>query len=622
MTDINFFKSDLREMEFALFEQARLQELLAAAPYDHLSEEEARMVLKEAHAFAAEVIAPTLSVTDREGCHLTPEGVRVPAAFREVWKRYFENGWQAVTLPEARGGMAAPHLLGTAVVELMSGANTAFYIYPSLTQGAAGLIAGLGTPEQRELYLSKLESGQWGGTMVLTEPQAGSDVGLSTTKAVPSGDGSYAITGNKIFISGGDHDLAENIVHLALARIEGAPKGTRGLSLFIIPKFRVNPDGSLGEPNDVTCTHIEHKLGIHGSATCALSFGEKGRCQGWLLGGAPKAGDEPGAGIRKMFLLMNGARIGVGTQSLALASTAYLNALEYARQRLQGAHHRKGRPERGAVPIIEHPDVRRMLMEMKAQVEGCRALLYHAVRLEDEASAAQANAHGGGAEQAEALREDLSLYIPLVKAYISDVAVQVSSLALQVYGGAGYTKDFPAEQYYRDSRIFPIYEGTNGIQAIDLVGRKLSQSGGALVQRFLKAAGASQARIQSASGYEREAQALAQGLAAVQKVLGQYMSFFAADRRELILVSATRFLELMSRTVCAWLLLDGALIAEAALKPLSAENREREFYLGKIAAARYFARNLLPPMTGLAEAIAAGDDTALAIPDGAFSLTY
>ena len=615
MADTNFYKSDLRELEFALFEQARVQDLLGKAPYAHLTEEDARMVMKEAHTFATEVIGPTMSGTDAEGCTLTPAGVKVPAALKPLWKQYFENGWHAVTLPESRGGMGAPHLLGVAVLELMSGANTAFHMYPGLTQGAANLIAAMGSPEQRERYLTRLENGQWSGTMVLTEPHAGSDVGLSTTKAVKNGDGSYAITGNKIFISGGDHDLAENVIHLALARIEGAPKGTRGLSLFIIPKIRVKDDGSLGAPNDVTCTNIEHKMGIHASATCALAFGEKGQCQGWPLGGEPRADEEPGAGMQKMFVFMNGARISVGTQSLGVASTAYLNALEYARTRLQGAHFKSGRGDKGAVPIIMHPDVRRMLIDMKAQVEGCRALLLHAVMLEDRALQADGPA-------AEALHEDFSLFIPLVKAHLSDVALHVTSTALQVYGGAGYTRDFPAEQYYRDARIFPIYEGTNGIQALDLVGRKLSQSGGALIQRLLKSIGEAQARVKATSGYEREAQALGQALAALQKVLGQYMAFFASGRMDQILVSATRFLELLSRAVCAWLLLEGALIAEAALKGISADNRDRDFYLGKIGSARYYARNLLPPLTGLADVIAAGDDSALTLPDSAFSLSF
>ncbi|HUJ74961.1 MAG TPA: acyl-CoA dehydrogenase family protein, partial [bacterium] len=380
MAEINHFKADLRELEFALFEQFGLEELLKAKAYAHIAPNDARLILKEGHQFASTVIGPTLTATDRQGCQLKNGQVVVPPELKGLWKRYYADGWNMLNAPPAYGGQGAPRLLGVAVQEMMSGANTGFHMYPGLSMGAAAVIRAFGTREQKELYATRLEKGDWAGTMVLTEAQAGSDVGLSTTKAVPRGDGSYAITGNKIFISGGDHDLAENIVHLVLARIEGAPKGTRGLSLFIVPKRRVNADGSAGAANDVVCTHVEHKLGIHSSATCALAFGEQGQCVGYLVGGEPKKGAEPGEGMRKMFLMMNGARIGVGVQSLAVASTAYLNALAYARTRLQGAHASKGRGEKGAVPIIQHPDVRRMLMEMKCLVEGCRALIYSAAR--------------------------------------------------------------------------------------------------------------------------------------------------------------------------------------------------------------------------------------------------
>ena len=618
MTETNFFKADLRELEFALFEQGRLAELLKSPPFDHLTEEDARLVLKEAHQFAMDVIGPTMSAADREGCQLTPDGVKAPKVLHSVWKRYFESGWQAVALPESRGGMGAPLMLSAAVGEMLSGANTAFHMYPGLTMAAAGIIATLGTPEQKELYSSKLESGEWGGTMVLTEPNAGSDVGLSTTRAVRNDDGTFSIAGNKSFISGGDHDMADNIVHLALARIEGAPKGSRGLSLFIIPKIRVNGDGSLGEPNDVVCTHVEEKLGIHGSATCALAFGENGGCIGHLLGGEPMQGDQPGAGMRKMFMMMNGARIGVGTQSLAVASTAYYNALDYARTRLQGAHYSDGRPEKGAVPIIEHPDVRRMLLEMKSRVEGCRALLYSVVRMVDEASTLEKN----DPEAAEALQDYLGLFIPLVKAHISDESVAVSSLGLQVFGGAGYTKDFPAEQYYRDSRIFPIYEGTNGIQALDLVGRKLAQSGGALMQRFVKELGELAGDLSGREEYKREAELLGESQAALQIVLEAFMEFLTSGRQEQILLFGTPFQELMGKIACACLLLEGALTAEAGLESTSEESRDRDFYRGKIAAARYYTRNVLPSVVGAAEIIAAGDDTAMHIPNAGYSLSY
>ncbi len=615
MADPSFFKADLRALEFDLFEQFRLPELFTAAPFDHISEEDARLILKEAHTFASEVIGPTLGPTDREGCTLTPEGVKVPGAFRTLWRQYYENGWNTLELPEAQGGQGAPRLLGVAVGELMSGANTAFHMYPGLSMAAAAVIRAFGTPEQRELYAPKLESGEWAGTMVLTEPHAGSDVGLSLTKATPNGDGSYHISGNKIFISGGDHDLADNIVHLALARIDGAPKGTRGLSLFIIPKLRVNPDGSLGEPNDVTCTHIEHKLGIHASATAALSFGENGGCLGYLLGGEPDPGEPSGEGMRRMFHMMNGARVAVAVQALGVASTAYLNALDYARTRLQGAHITRGRGDKGAVPIIEHPDVRRMLLEMKAIVEGCRALIYHTVRLRDRARMAQG-------EAAEALEDDYSLYIPLVKAHVSDMAVHVTSTALQVYGGAGYTQDYPAEQYLRDARIFPIYEGTNGIQALDLVGRKLGQHQGALVQRFGKEVHQAVKAVQAHGAFAAEAAVLAGALEQFNAVLGRFLQLSLEGAMERVALHATPFLDAMARLAIARLLLEGALRAHDALQQAAPDSQDALFYQGRIAAARYYANHLLPPAVACLQAMQGEDASPLDIPDGGFSLAF
>ncbi len=596
-----------------------MADLFSSPPYDHLTEEDARLILKEAHNFAYEIVGPTLRDSDRQGCKITADGVTAPETLQKVWKAYYEGGWNTLTMSEDNGGQGAPGLLGAAVTELMNGANTAFNMYTGLTMGAAGVIRGFGSPEQKELFSSKMDNGTWGGTMVLTEPQAGSDVGLSTTKAVLNPDGSYQITGNKIFISSGDHDLTENIIHLVLARIEGAKKGTRGLSLFIIPKIKVNPDGSLGEPNDVVCTGLEEKMGIHGSATAALAFGENGNCTGHLLGGPREGnGDGEGEGMKRMFVFMNVARIGVGLQSLAVASTAYLNALAYARTRLQGPHYRNGRPEKGAVPIIEHPDVRRMLLEMKATVEGCRALIYHSVWQQDQAALLRKS----NPEEAEALNDYFGLFIPLVKAFVSDVAVQVCSTAVQVFGGAGYTGDYPAEQYLRDSRIFPIYEGTNGIQAMDLVGRKLTQNGGALIGRFTQETAAFAEQLKSGDAYRQEGEVLAKAIEGFNAVLGKYMEFMTEDKREVILLTATRFLESMSKIHVTKLLLEAALTAEEGLKGAEADGPEAGFYQGKISSARFFARNILPTVFGLHEAMTAGDQTAMDIPDEGFSLSF
>jgi hypothetical protein len=624
MADVNYYKADLREIEFSLFEQFRLGDVLGKAPYNHMSAEDAHMILKEAYTFATEVVGPTMKPSDQAGVRLDNGQPHAPKELKAVWKQYYAAGWNTLTMSQANGGQGAPQLLGVAVLEMMSGANTAFHMYPGLTAAAAAVIRAAGTAEQRELYAPRLEDGSWCGTMVLTEPQAGSDVGLSRAKAVPNADGTFAISGQKIFISSGDHDLTENIIHLALARIEGAPKGTRGLSLFIVPKFRVNPDGSLGEPNDVVCTHLEHKLGIHASATAALSFGDNGKCVGYLLGADPARradaaqGTAPGEGMKKMFLMMNTARIGVGVQSLGLASTAYFNALAYARTRLQGAHPTKGRGAKEAVPIIEHADVRRMLMEMKSLVEGCRALIYSSVKMQDEAAQLRAAKSPEAAE----VSEYMGLFIPLVKGFVSDAALRVASTALQVYGGHGYLQDHPVEQYFRDARIFPIYEGTNGIQALDLVGRKLGAGGGKYIGRFIKECGDLADTLKARPDHAREGELFARGVAALNGAVGKYLEYFTQGKTDLVLVTATRFMDVMAHVLISKLLLEAALLAEGPLAKAQAGSQDAQFYQGKIASARFFVRNLLPVSIAHTEVIAAGDATALEVPDGGFSLAF
>ena len=617
MSETNYFKSDLRDIEFALFEQFNLRGLMESAPFNHITEEDVRLILKEAQTFASEVLGPTMQTSDREGCTLTPEGVKVPKVLHTAWKQYYENGWNTLTLAEKYGGQGAPGMLGVAVAEMLVAANVAFNMYPGLSMAAAAVIRAFGTTEQQERYAPKIEDGTWGGTMVLTEPHAGSDVGLSLTKASPLEDGTYSISGNKIFISGGDQDITENIIHLALARIEGAPKGTRGLSLFIIPKYRVNDDGSLGEPNDVVCTNVEHKMGIHASATAALAFGENGKCVGYLLGDAPGHGEHAGEGMRKMFLMMNSARIGVGIQSLGVASAAYLNALDYARNRQQGAHLTQGRPEHGAVPIIQHPDVRRMLLEMKAVVEGCRALIYHTMRLMDGARQMQDK------EAADHERDYFDLFIPLVKGHISDMAVHVASLAVQVHGGAGYTQDYPVEQYLRDARIFPIYEGTNGIQALDLVGRKLGQHQGKLIGRYTKEYGQFLKRLSENADFAAEYGVLSKGLEQFNTVLGHFLTHALAggDAMLKVAVNATGFMGAMGQLTIAKLLMESAMLATSA--QAGAEGgQDAHYYQGKIAAARYYVRNFVPRATAVLATITTDDTTPLDIPDEGFSLAF
>lgn len=620
MSETNFFKSELRELEFVLYEHFKLGELFTSAPFDHMDDEDAKMILTEANHFATEVIGPTNMLLDKKGVDWTPEGVKVPEELKNLWNQYYEGGWNMLTISEEKGGQGAPSMLGTAVSELINGANTAFSMYPGLTGGAAAVIRAVGSDEQRGTFLEKMENGTWGGTMCLTEPNAGSDVGLGTTKAKDNSDGTFNITGTKIFISSGDHDMAENIIHLVLARIEGAPKGTRGLSLFIVPRNKINPDGTSGESNDVTCTGVEEKMGIHASATASLSFGDNGNCIGYPVGG-PKKEEGPGGagdGMKKMFIMMNGARIGVGIQSLAVASTAYLNAVTYARTRLQGADFKEGRPENGAVPIIRHPDVRRMLMDMKSNLEGCRALMYFAVNMQDRSAALRES----DPEASKELQDYFGLFTPMVKGYISDMALQITSTAMQVFGGAGYTGDYPAEQYMRDSRIFPIYEGTNGIQSMDLVGRKLMANSGAQVGRFVEEASGVAASTEKLGGFTKEASVFKESLEAFNQVVGKYGEFFTSGRMDLILVTSTRFMEAMSKITVARLLLEQAMIADEKLKTVEPDTQDFHFYQGKIASARYFVLNTLPSAKMLCEVIMNGDDSPMTISDSGFSLAW
>ena len=447
--------------------------------------------------------------------------------------------------------------------------------------------------------------------MCLTEPHAGSDVGAAKTEAVKNPDGTYRIRGTKIFISGGDHDLTENIVHLVLARIAGAPPGTKGLSLFIVPKRRILPDDSSGEPNDVQVSSIEHKMGINGSATCVLQFGENDRCVGELVGG------QENVGMSQMFHMMNGARIGVALQGLAIASSAYLNALDYAKERKQGAHvtHFKD-PTAPKVPIILHPDIRRMLLEMKSKVEGVRALILKLALHRDKFTAMESVDGAAAAYH----RGQVDLLVPIVKAYATDQAFRICELAIQTYGGAGFIKDHPVEQYCRDSKIFSIYEGTNHIQALDLVSRKLGQGGGANFRAFLAEIGAFVQKHQEHPALGPEVKRLGEAAETVAMVAGTMLLWFTQRKVGLVPLAANRFLEMMAETAVAWLLLDGARVALEKLEALPAggDEGERDFYLGKKHTAVFFVRNILPGVFSKSRILTTEDTSALDIPDAGF----
>ena len=609
----NRYKADLREMRFLLFEQFKLGEVLGQAPYEAWGQDEVSMVLDEAYKFVCEVLGPLNAGGDREGCRLEGGSVKTPTGFKGAWDKIYEAGWKVLGVSPEHDGQGAPAALTILVEEMLSGANTAFSMYPGLAYGASEVISIFGTPAQRERYCHAMFHGKWGGTMCLTEPQAGSDVGSARTTAKKRADGSYDIRGTKIFISGGDQDLTENIVHLVLARVEGAPPGTKGLSLFVVPKVRIGEGGALGEPNDVLVGTIEHKMGINGSCTCVLNFGENDGCIGELVG------THENQGMSQMFRMMNGARILVGIQGISVASAAYLNALDYAKDRKQGPSVTQWKdPTAPRVAIVEHPDVRRMLLDMKSRVEGLRALAVKLARHEDSVR----QLRGKDDAKASYHQGQVDLLVPLVKAYGSDQAFRICEEAIQTYGGAGYTQDYPVEQYCRDAKIFSIYEGTNHIQAMDLVGRKLGQAGGANMQAYL----GDLASFVAANAQHPVLGAAVKELGAAQEALAgstmRLLGWFQMGKMPLVPLAANTFLEMMAEATVAWLLLDGARIAlEASAKlPEGDEGaKDRAFYEGKKYAALYFARTVLPRVKFNAEQLGREDTSAIDIGNEAFA---
>lgn len=604
----NLYKADLRDVMFVLFEQFKLGELLGKAPYEGWGEEEVRMVLNECYRFCCEVLGPYNAIGDHEGCAIENGQAKVPPSFKEPHRKLYEAGWKAVGVSEEFEGQGAPKAVFMATEEFITGANTSLSMYPGLAHGAAELIEEFGTEEQKAKYCHRMYHGVWGGTMCLTEPDAGSDVGAARSKAYKNPDGTYRIEGSKMYISSGDSDMVDNVIHLVLARIEGAAPGTKGLSLFIVPKLRINEDGSSGESNDVALAGLEHKMGIKGSTTALLTFGENGACLGELVGGVEHQG------MKQMFKMMNGARIFVGIQGLANASSAYLNALAFCRERKQGSSIENFKdPTAPRVTIIEHPDVRRMLLDMKARVEGIRALAIKLAMHQDFAQVATddklRNDHQG----------QVDVLTPIVKAYGTDEAYRVCVTAMQAMGGAGYISDYGVEQYCRDSRIFTIYEGTNHIQAMDLVGRKLGQRGG---ENFQKLVGDIARFVAKNGEHPRIGKAV--------KLLSKAQESIAAGAMLMLMWSQTgklknvdlhanRYLEMMGITTVAWLLLDAALISDQAIAALPDGHPDRHFYEGKIQAALFFARNNLPLVPTLAAMMQDEDDSALSITEQAFA---
>ncbi|HXG57676.1 MAG TPA: acyl-CoA dehydrogenase [Thermoanaerobaculia bacterium] len=582
--------ADRRDVEFVLYEQLNADQLAKHEAFADFNRKAIDMLISEARNLALREILPTQKDGDRIGVRFDNGKVTVPESFHKAWKALLEGEWVATTEDPEWGGQGMPRTVAVAAADFLQAANFAFLMYANLSHGAGKLIQTFGTDKQKKLFLKKLYSGEWTGTMLLTEPGAGSDVGALTTTATPNEDGTYSIVGNKIFISGGEHDLAENIIHPVLARIEGAPAGTAGISLFIVPKIWVNDDGTLGEPNDVVCTGIEEKMGIHGNSTCSISLGSRGKCRGLLLG-------EPHKGMRAMFLMMNDARLMVANQALGCASAAYLYALDYARNRIQGRHLMKMlEREAPGVPIIQHPDVRRMLMIMKVYVESLRSLNYYVANCIDRIALAT------DPEEKKRLQGIVDFLIPIAKAYSSERSVDVCNLGIQVYGGYGYIREYPMEQLLRDCRITPIYEGTNGIQAMDLLGRKLGMNGG---RPILDLADEIRRGIAEAAEVDRTsplAEKFEQALVKLEEVARHIGTTAMYGNLMAAAAHAHPFLEVCGDMVAGWMLLWRARIAAQALGN-GAKEKDKAFYEGQIRSAEFYANNLLPVALGRMDSI-------------------
>ena len=610
--------ADRRDVDFVLYEQMDAEKLTKTEKYGDLNKKALDMVINEARNFAVKEILPTYAEGDRNGARYENGEVIAPECYRRPLELFREGEWIAMTEDPEIGGQGLPHLIAQAANEYLIGANFAFAAYAVLGHGTGKMIELFGTEKQKEIFLSNLYNGKWGGTMVLTEPNAGSDLGTLETTAVKNDDGTYSLTGNKIFITNGDQNLTENIIHPVLARIEGAPKGTKGISLFIVPKIWVNEDGSLGEPNDVVPTGIEEKMGLHGSPTTSLAFGSKGKCRGLLLG-------EENKGMRVMFYMMNEARLGVGLQGLNHASGAYLYAANYARERLQGKDlMQMADPEAAAVPIITHPDVRRMLIWMKAYVDGMRSFVYYVASLFDREELADSD------EERDTAQGLIDLLTPLVKAYCTDVGYDVCVQAIQVYGGYGYTCDYPVEQLTRDAKIASIYEGTNGIQAMDLLGRKLGMKKGQVFMDFLGEIQKTIAEAKSIEALSDMAARLEEAVSRLGEVAMHLGKAAMSEKVKTAFAEAYPFLMVTGDVIMAWMHLWRAVAAAPKLQKLAGsfddqarlekaeKNKEAAFYDGQLRTAQYFIYSVLPQTLGRMNAVQQSNDAPVQMSEKSF----
>src|SRR5574343_233956 len=594
------YRAPIKDMRFVMDEIAGFQQLSELPAYADATPDMADAILDEAAKFTREVLAPLNRVGDTKGCTWTPEGVTTPDGWKEAYNAFREAGWSGITLPTEYGGQGLPSTLGIAVQEMVCSANLGFSLGPLLTSGAVEALLTCASDELKAVYLEKMVTGEWTGTMNLTEPQAGSDLALIRTRPEPQADGSYKVFGQKIFISYGDHDMTDNIVHLVLARLPDAPAGVKGISMFLVPKFMVNADGSLGARNDAYCVSIEHKLGIHASPTCVMAYGDNGGAVGYLLG-------EPNRGLEYMFIMMNEARLGVGLQGIALGERAYQQALGYARERKQGRDAITGE---ALVTIDKHPDIRRMLMLMKSRVEACRAMAYYTSGLLDRAHAA------GHTEEGKRQLWLAEFMIPIVKGGGTEMGIDVTSLGVQIHGGMGFIEETGAAQHWRDSRITTIYEGTTGIQANDLLFRKLMRDQGATAKIVF---GEIHATVQAlASSGKPELQAIGQRLAGALKAWVAASEWLAANAKtglSGVLTAAVPYMHL-AVTVCGGWFMGKAALAAAGY--LDTGEGDQAFYRAKIATAHFYADQLLPQAAAFAETVMAGDAALAGVGDEVF----
>ncbi|AEF91242.1 acyl-CoA dehydrogenase [Delftia sp. HK171] len=594
------YSAPLKDMLFAMEHLAQIDQVAQLPGFEEAGLETAQAVLEECAKLCEGVVAPLNLPGDVAPSSLKDGVVTTTAGFKQAFRQYAEGGWQGLQHPQDFGGQGLPKTIGAACVEMLNSANLSFALCPLLTDGAIEALLTAGSDELKATYLEKLVTGEWTGTMNLTEPQAGSDLALVRTKADPQPDGSYKVFGTKIFITYGEHDMAENIVHLVLARVAGAPEGVKGISLFVVPKFLVNKDGSLGARNDVHCVSIEHKMGIKASPTAVLQYGDNGGAIGYLVG-------EENRGLEYMFIMMNAARYAVGVQGIAVAERAYQHAVAYARERVQS------RPVDGSVKasatIIHHPDVRRMLMTMRAYTEGCRAMAATA------AAAYDASHHHADAQVREANAAFYEFMVPLVKGYSTEMSLEVTSLGVQVHGGMGFIEETGAAQYYRDAKILTIYEGTTAIQANDLVGRKTARDGG---QTALAIAGQiEKTEAELAASGTPEALAVARQLAAARQAFVEAVHFVSGQAKaepNAVYAGSVPYLMLAGNLVAGWQMGRALLVAEQLLH----KGQDEAFMRAKIATARFYAEHILVKAAGLRDAIVHGGDSVMALPMDAF----